>query len=328
MIRKTRADYRPLSGCSINILSNDELDEIHRATLEILEDTGMMILNGEAQEIFYSHGCEVDKKTNIVRIPPYLVEEALTSAPSKLLLAGRNPKYDIVIEGTRVGFMPFGVAIQVLDLETGKIRESTNKDVADAVILADAADGVDVLFQPMTPRDVPSQVEDVYASETCFTNSSKHFIHAEALSTKSVRRLFEMGAAVSGGEEEMRRRPVCSTAICPISPLQYDTEGCECIIESARLGIPCDICSEPLAGATGPVTLAGTLVIHNVENLAGITLSQLVNKGTPIMYGSTAQTFDLQVVNALVGNPEFGLINAATARIAQYYNLPNCIAGG
>lgn len=328
MIRETRADYRPFLGCSLNILSNDELDEIHRATLEILEDTGMMILNNEARELFYSHGCKVDKKTDIVRIPSYLVEEALRSAPSTLLLAGRNPKYDIVIGGTRVGFMPFGVAIQMMDLDTGEVRPSTAKDVAEAVLLADYANGVDVLFQPMTPRDVPSQVEDVHATEICFANSSKHFIHVEALSTKSVRRLFEMGAIVAGGEEEMRRRPVCSTAICPISPLQYDTEGCECIIESARLGIPCDICSEPLAGATGPVTLAGTLVIHNVENLAGITLSQLTRKGAPVFYGSATQTFDLVVVNALVGGPEEAMINAAIARMAQYYNLPNCIVGG
>jgi len=328
LIRKTRADYRPFLGCSLNILSNDELDEIHRATLEILEDTGMMILNDEARELFYSHGCKVDKKTDIVRIPSYLVEEALRSAPSTLLLAGRNPKYDIVIGGTKVGFMPFGVAIKILDLETGEHRESTNKDLAEAVILADAADGVDVLFQPMTPRDVPYQVEDVYATETCFTNSAKHFIHVEALSTASVRRLFEMGAVVAGSREELRRRPIVSTAICPISPLQYDTEGCECIIESARLGIPCDICSEPLAGATGPVTLAGTLLLHNVENLAGITLSQLTNKGAPVFYGSATQTFDLLAVNALVGGPEEAIINAATAKMAQYYNLPSCIVGG
>jgi trimethylamine--corrinoid protein Co-methyltransferase len=205
MIRGTRADYSPSTGCSLNILSNDELDEIHRATLDILNDAGIMMLNEEAQEIFYSHGCNVDKKSKIVRIPPHLVEEAIVSAPSNLLLGARNPKNDIIIEGTRVGFMPFGVAIQMMDLDTGKIRESTAKDVAEAVLLSDYANGVDVLFQPMTPRDVPSQVEDVHATEICFTNSSKHFIHVEALSTKSVRRLFEMGAVVAGGEEERKR---------------------------------------------------------------------------------------------------------------------------
>jgi trimethylamine--corrinoid protein Co-methyltransferase len=327
MMRGLRAGYQPLSGCGLNLLSDDELAEIHRATLDVLNDTGLMVLNDEAQEIFYSHGCPVDKKSNIVRIPPYLVEEAIASAPSSLLLAARDPKYDILLEGARVAYTSFGVAVKVLDLETGKVRESTNRDLAESATLVDAAESADFFLQSITPRDVPPRIADLVAAETCLNYCTKHFSHGELVNGESVRRFFEMGVAIVGSAEEMRRRPVCSTVTCTIAPLQLSSETCEVIIESAKLGIPCDIVSEPMAGGTCPVTIAGLLVVHNVEVLGGIVLSQLTQKGASVMYGSTSQTLDLRTGNALVGNPEFALINGAVALQAQYYHLPSYIGG-
>lgn len=328
MIRGTRVGYSPSMGCSLNILSKDELDEIHRATLDVLNDAGIMVFNEEAQEIFYSHGCRVDNKSNIVRIPPHLVEEAIVSAPSNLLLGGRNPEHDIILEGSRVAFTSFGVAIKILDLETGEVRETTNKDLAESAILLDATDGADFFLQSMTPRDVPPQVADLVAAETCFTYCTKHFSHGELTSAEKVRKFFEMGVAIVGSAEEMRRRPVGSTVTCVVSPLQLAHDTCEIIMESARLSIPCDIVSEPLAGGTCPVTIAGLLVVHNAEVLGGMVLSQLIKKRAPVMYGSTSQTLDLHTGNALVGDPEYGMINAAVAIQAQYYNLPSYIGGG
>lgn len=326
-MRGLRAGYPQLLGCGLNLLTDAELAEIHRATLDVLNDTGLMVLNDEAQEIFYSHGCPVDKKSNIVRIPPYLVEEAIVSAPSSLLLAARDPRYDIILDGARVAYTSFGVAVMVLDLETGKVRESTNKDLAESATLVDAVESADFFLQSITPRDVTIQNADLVAAETCLTYCTKHFSHGELVNGESVRRFFEMGVAIAGSAEEMRRRPVCSTVTCTIAPLQLSNETCEVIIESAKLGMPCDIVSEPMAGGTCPVTIAGLLVVHNVEVLGGIVLSQLTRKGASVMYGSTSQTLDLRTGNALVGNPEFALINGAVALQAQYYNLPSYIGG-
>jgi len=326
MIRGTRAPYSQLLGLGLNMFTDDELAELHRATLDVLEDGGIMVLNDEAQEIFYSHGCKVDKKNNIVKIPPYLVEEAINSAPSKVLLAGRNPKNDVVLEGTRVANTTFGTGIKVLDLETGKCRDSTNKDLADSAILSDAAEGVDVLTVPLTPMDIPPEVQIEYSTETCLSNCTKHF-HGDALSTEGVRRIFDMGAAVAGGEEEMRRRPVCSIAICPVSPLQLSPECCEVIVEAARLGVVCNLLSMALSGGTAPVTNAGALIVHNAEVLGGLTLSQLTNKGAPVIYGSSTTMFDLINVTSPVGAPELSMISAAVAKLAQYYNLPSYVAG-
>lgn len=327
MIRADRAGYAQLSGCGLNILTDDELAEMHRATLDVLEDAGLLILNDEAQEIYYSSGCKVDEKNSIVKIPSYLVEEAIKSAPPKVLLAARNPKNDYVMGGKRVGFATFGVAIKILDLETGKVRESTSKDMAKVSILCDALENLDVFASALTSTDVPAQVQGLVSAEIAFNNCTKHYLSAEILSKEDTKRLFNMGVAIAGSEEKMRKRPLCSIAICPISPLQFNSEVCEVIIESARLGLPCDVHSEPLTGAATPVTLAGALVIHNAENLGGIVLSQLTNKGAPVIYGSTTQTFDLRKVNALVGDPETSLLQAAAARFAQYYNLPSYVSG-
>jgi trimethylamine--corrinoid protein Co-methyltransferase len=327
MIRGTRAPYMQLSGCGLNLFTSDELAEIDRATLDVLEEAGIMVLNDEAQEIFHDHGCTVDKKSKIVKIPAYLVRAALDSAPPKVLLAGRNPKYDVVLEGTRVAYTTFGVGIKILDLDTGKHRDSTNKDLIEAAILSDALDGVDVFSLPVVPRDVPSQIEDLVGAETCFVNCSKHFHHIDILSAESVRKFFDMGAAILGSAEEMKRRPICSVLICPVSPLQLSEEACEVIIESARVGLPCNVLSMALSGGTAPVTDAGTLIVHNAEVLGGITLNQLAKKGAPVIYGSSTTMLDLTLANAPVGSPEMGLISAAVAKLGQYYNLPTYVGG-
>jgi len=315
MIRGIRAGYEQLSGLGLNMFTNDELA------------AGIMVLNDKAQEIFYSHGCKVDKQTNIVKIPPYLVEEAIQSAPSQVLLAGRNPKNDVVLTGNRVGFTNFGVAVQIIDLETGRVRQPTKKDVAEAAILCDALDGVDILEMPVSPRDVPSQVADLHTAEAAFTNTSKNYFNAESLTTQSVRKFFEMGVAIVGSAEEMRRRPIGSTGTCPVSPLQLSDECCQVIVEAARLSIPLNICSQALSGGTSPVTLAGTLIVHNVEVLGSIVLSQLTSKGAPVMYGSSTCPLDLRSAVGAVGSPELGMLSAAVAKLAQYYNLPSFVAG-
>lgn len=310
------------------MFTDDELYEIHKATLEVLEETGLMIFSDEAQEMFYSHGCKVDKKTKIVKIPPYLVEEAIRSAPSSVLLAGRNPKNDLVLGGNRVAFTNFNVAAQVLDFETGKVRESTKKDLTEAAILVDALEDVDYFTTAVTPRDAPNEVVDVSTGEISLNNTSKHVQHTQVLSAKEVRRFFEMGVAIVGSAEEMRRRPIGSIAMGTVSPLMLIRESSEPIQEAARLGIPCFIGTEPMAGGTSPVTLAGTAIVMNAEELGGIVLNQLTRKGSPVIYVTSSQMLDLLNINALVGNPETALLSVLCANLARYYNLPSFVAGG
>ena len=126
----------------------------------------------------------------------------------------------------------------------------------------------------------------------------------------------------------MRERPIFSFNVCPTSPLRLTLEFCQVVIDSARLGVPLNIISMAMSGGSAPVTLAGTLVVHNAEVLGAITLSQLVRKGTPVIYASSTTSMDLRLGTASVGCPELGMISAAVAKLAQYYQLPNWVAGG
>lgn len=327
MIRGVRAGYRQLSGFSLNMFTEDELAELHRAILEVLEDSGLMVFTDEAQEIFYSYGCKVDRKSKVVKIPSYMVEEAIESAPSQVLLAGRNPKNDYIMGGKRVGFTNFGEGIKTLDLETGKLRDSIKKDVAESALLCDALDNVDVYFSAVTARDVPTATVTLHVAEAFLNNTSKHCMHIEVLNTWGARKYIEMGRAVMGSAEELRRRPIISAAIGAVSPLQLSHETCEVVIEFARAGIPLWIGSEVMGGATAPVTFGGALVVQGAEYLGSLTLSQLTQKGAPVIIGGSSHIMDLKVVSAPVGSPEYAMMNAAAAQMAHYYNLP-CVVGG
>ena len=326
MVSGTRAGYDRLSGWILNMFSNEELGELHKATLEVLEYAGLMVMSNEAREIFYSHGCKVDGDTGIVKIPSYLVEDAIQSAPSKILLAGRDPKNDFIMGGKRTAYTTCGTVIKAIDFESGQVRKSTVKDVTEAAILTDALDEISILFIPVIPRDVPDVLGDIVAAEINFNNCSKHF-QAEVLSSEDTRRVFNMGVAVSGSVKELLERPICSVVICPVSPLQLGPDFCDVVIETAKLGLPLNVLSQALSGATGPVTLAGTLIVQSAEVLGGITLAQLVRRGLPVIYGSSTSPFDLSFVNTPMGSPELGMISAGVACLAQYYNLPSLVSG-
>jgi len=326
MKRNVRAGSRRNGGARLEILTREELTDIHAATLEVLEQTGIWVEDEEALETFARCGADVDRPSRIVRIPGHLVEAAARSAPSKLVLCGRNPRNDIVLEGNRVGFTNFGEGIQVIDPYSGELRVSTLKDVADSARVVDYLDDVDVYERAVTASDMPPESAPLHQAETWMANTSKHGTMGSG-NGYLTRKLVQMGAALAGGLEALRRRPLISFNTCPVSPLKLVRDSCEIIMEAARAHIPVNVLSMAMAGGSAPVTLGGTLVIHNSEVLAGITLAQLTSKGTPVIYGSSTTAMDLRYAAASVGSPECALIGGAVAQLARYYLLPSWIAG-
>ncbi len=326
-IRNPRSNYTQKSGFSINMYTDDELRQIHNATLEVLWLEGVHFTSKEALDLFEDAGAVVDRKESLVRIPSYLVEDAIRSAPSSIVLGGRDPKNDCVLEDTRVNFTTFGAGVKMIDPYTGEVRNTVKADVAGTALVADYLEGVDVYSHSVSARDCPSVSVDMHEAEAFLSNTTKHCMHIDLLSGEHAKKYIEMGAAIMGGMDNLRKRPVISALTCPQSPLQLHSECCGIIIEFARAGIPCNILSMAMSGATTPVTIAGTLVIHNAEVLAGITLSQLAQRGAPVMYGSSTTTFDLQFATAPVGSPELGICSAGVAALAQFYLLPSFTAG-
>jgi len=314
-------------GFSINVFTDDELYEIHLATLEVMEKTGLFVQDEEALDIFDGGGAIVDRKTKNVKFPPYVVEDAIRSTPEKLALCGRNPKNDIVLENNRIAFTNFGEAIYVDDLYTGEHRDSTKQDMADSALLIDYLDNVDVYERALASRDKPTQVLDLHNAHAALMNTTKHIFLGPG-DRHQLRKIVEMLSVVSGGKDKLRERPLLTFVTSPVSPLRMILEFCQILIDGARLGVPVNIISMAMAAGSAPVSLAGTLVIHNAEVLAGLTLMQLTRKGAPLVYGSSTTSMDLRMGTASVGCPELGMISAGVANLARYYQLPSWVAGG
>ncbi len=326
MRRNPHAGHRGSGGLSLNVFTEDELSDIHLSTLEVLQRTGVWVEDKEALEVFAEGGAEVDHSAQIVRIPAHVVEDAIRSAPPTITLCGRTPTNDVVLESGRVGFTNFGEGIKVTDMESGELREPTKRDVAEATRLIDALPEVDVLERPVGAHDVPQDAVPLHNAEAIFANTTKH-VFIGPINGRLLEKIVEMAAAVVGGVDALRRRPLVSFITCPVSPLKLVQDCCEIIMGSARAGATVNVLSMAMAGASSPVSLSGTLVTHNAEVLAGVTLAQLTTRGAPVIYGSSTTAMDLRLASASVGSPECGLINAAVAQLARFYLLPSWVAG-
>lgn len=313
-------------GLSVNVFTESELADIHLATLEVLERTGVFVEDGEALAIFKDGGCRIDLESRTVRIPAHLVEEAIAAAPTEIFLAGRDPRHDIVLSPGRVGFCNFGEGIMVNDPATGEHRPSVKQDIADAARVADALDSVDVFEMAVGAGDCPPETATIHNYEAALLNCSKP-VSTGPQDGDAVRATVKMAAAAVGGDDELRERPILLFGTCPVSPLKLPREFCEIVIAAARSGLPNTVLSMAMAGGSSPVTLAGTLVTHNAEALAGITLAQLTERGCPVLYGSSTTAMDLKLAAASVGSPELALIGAGVAQLAKQYRLPSYIAG-
>lgn len=326
MRRNPRAGARKSGGFRLEVFTADELDEIHLATLEVLSRTGVFVEDDEALDIFAEGGGLVDREHKVVRLPAHVVEDAVRSAPPKVIMCGRTPERDVVLEDGRVGFTNFGEGIQIVDPYTGELHPSRKQDVADCTRIIDALPEIDVVERPLGAHDVPEDTAPLHNAEAIFTNSTKHATIGP-LTGFCARKMIDMAAAVAGGRERLRQRPLLSFLTCPVSPLKLVADCCRIIIEGARGGVPVNVLSMAMAGGSSPVNLAGTLVTHNAEVLAGITLAQLTARGAPVIYGSSTTAMDLRFASASVGSPECAMIGAGVACLARFYLLPSWVAG-
>lgn len=323
--RWSRAGFASSGGISLNMFTKDEMDAIHDASMEVLGSTGVLIGSTDARKRLADAGAEV-YDDDLVRIPEWMVREALQSAPQVLTLPGRIPERDVVMEGTRVMFTNFGEAVYIVDPETGKIRNSTKKDVVDLTRLVDALDVIPVCERMAGAQDYPEQVAELHNYEALLLNTTKH-VFTGGGNGRLTSYMIEMAKAVVGEEDFSHRCPVTFNT-CPISPLKLTADVCEVIMTAAANGAIVNVLSMGMAGGSTPVNLAGALVVHNCEALAGLVLAQLTKRGAGFIYGSSSTAMDLRYGAAVVGTPELAVLNAGVACMARYYKLPSWAAGG
>jgi trimethylamine--corrinoid protein Co-methyltransferase len=316
-----------LKGGQLKILSQSEIEEIHQRALDVLQQVGCFFESDKALDVLETHGAIVDHSTRIVKLPRNMVEAAVALCPSSMLLAARDPKYDIHAEGDRVYFGPGTLPVKVRDLETGEIRMGTLKDCENFARLIDALEFIHFFKGMITPCDVNPKLTELYMLNAAYNNCTKQMSQSP-LSVNGAMDLYRMAVAVAGGKEAFKQRPMVIINMLAVSPLQWGKDNLECIMALADVGCPMIIGSEPQGGTTGPAPLAGQVMLNVAETLGGVTLAQLIQPNTPVMWGNVGSISDMRSGLFASGAVELGLINAAMNQMAKFYRLPTYSTGG
>ncbi len=328
-IHNSRAGMELLSGFGMRALTHGQLEIIHSATLNVFWNTGIKVESKEAADIFDAAGCKVERHGSyaLVKVPSYVVEECIQSAPRTATYYGRIPEVDFTAEPNRVGHSTFGECIQIIDPVTRQVRKSTKKDLGQVTLVCDYLDEISVMERPLCSSDQNFATQPLHNLEAMLTNTAKHIFIA-AGNARNCSKMVEMAEASVGGAENFSKRPNLTIFVCPTSPLTLVKNCCEVVIEASKAGAGVAIIPMALAGATSSATLTGTLITHNVEVLSALILAQLTVKGTTCTYCSMSTIMDLKRTVSAVGAPEHGVISAGAAKLAQYYRLPSWVGGG
>ncbi|MFC1950949.1 trimethylamine methyltransferase family protein [Chloroflexota bacterium] len=318
---------RGLPGGNYKPLSDEAIQKIDATAMRIIEEVGFQVNSDEAQRYFESAGAAVDKEKRIVRLPRKKVVELIEKAPSEITLCGGGEKNDIHLGGSRVHTGTGGTALYIYNPATEEKRLASLDDLKKIAKLVDGLENIHLLLLPTYPSELPVDRIDVNRFYAGLNNTSKH-IMGGVYTLEGINNVIKMAQIVAGGKEQLRKRPIISMIACCMSPLKLDEHYADMMIVIAKSGIPLVCPSEPLCGATSPVTVAGNVLMQTVDSLMGVLLSQIVNPGTPVIFGSVATSTDLRDLKYLAGSVEMGLTNAGSAQMAQFYKLPFYATGG
>ncbi|MGQ9667281.1 MAG: trimethylamine methyltransferase family protein [Anaerolineae bacterium] len=305
-------------------LSDDQLEQIHNASLEILDRTGVCLYEEAALELLKKAGVKVEDG-NRVRIPPGLVEWALSVAPKRIVLCDRSGRRVMPLERNNVFFGPGSDCPNILDHRTGERRRGTLRDIEEGIRLCDALPNIDFLMSICIASDIDQQVADRYQMRAMLMNSTKPilFVTTEFEGTVDA---IKMAEAVAGGEEELRRNPICACYINVTSPLRHNAEALQKLLFMAGKGLPTTYTPVVLRGINGPVTPAGALALANAGELAGLVIAQLQREGAPIILsGGTNDMLDMRTLGDVYAAPENRVM---FVEMAHYYGLPIFGLGG
>ena len=287
--------------------------------MRVFEEVGFQVNSAKALKFFQDAGANVDD--SIVRLPRETVMDLVDMAPSAVTLYGRQPKHNLNLGGTRVYAGTGGTALNIIDGTSGERQRATLQDLKTIAKLVDGLENIHFFLLPTFPSDVPIENVDINRFFAGLDNTTKH-VMGGVYTHEGIQQVLRMAEIIAGSPEKLRQEPFISIILCAISPLIIDQEYGDMIVTVAEAGIPVALPAEPLCGSTSPVTLAGNVVIQTVDSLAEVCLTQLVNPGTPAIFGSVASSNDLRDLKYITGCIEMGLLNTAGAQMAQFYKLP------
>ena len=302
------------------LLSPSQIQELHRATLEVLETVGVRVDHEPARRMLKEAGSRI-KDGDIVQIPGYLVEEAIRSAPSRVTIYDRLGQEAMRLEGRRVYYGLGTDLLQTYDLESGQLRESCLQDVVNAAIVADYCQEIDFIASNGFPHEIHQNMAFVAEFMAQVENSTKP-VYFTAAGRQDLTVIADMAAAVAGGDTQLRQRPFLIHYAEPLSPLVHSAGAVDKLLLCTDRGIPLNYAPALLAGGTGPVTLAGAIITANAEALSGLVMQQLRAKGAPMISGFSVTPMDMRTGSTVYGSPDERLTHSACCDLYHHYSLP------
>ena len=316
-----------MAVAQIRILSKQDIESVHRMTLEMLENPGISVHSEVALRLLEEGGARVDLKKMRASLPESLVQETVRNLPRTMHFGARNPRQDMIYPTDGPAYMATnGTAVYMTDIDSGERRTTTGADLRDFMILCDAMESLDYVWPIVTAHDAPDENHALSELAICLLNTTKH-VQGEAMSSEEAKAQVEVASAISGGEDALRKRPLFSVIQCPICPLEFEKGSIEATMEFAKAGIPVVSMSMALLGLTSPVSLASTIAIVNAENLASFAISQLSKKGAPVVYSSESTSPNMMTGEIHYGALEELLLAAAAAQMADSYGAASMVGG-
>jgi trimethylamine--corrinoid protein Co-methyltransferase len=336
-------------------ITDEQVQQIHRASLQILVDPGLICFSKKAAEIFHGHGAEVatassgDNPCWQIKIPEKLVMEALDSAPKTVKLGARNPDNALIMRGDepRVYFISGSETNIWLDVDFPAYvkksdssieikvpefhpRRATVADLCQSAHVCEHLETLDGYIRTVNiqDEDITEDNKDVNKFFASLNNTTKHFMSG-LTKLEQLDNVVRMAELIVGGKEALQENPIISFITCLVkSPLQFVEDTTDTFIEVCRRGLPTVVSSSPQAGTTAPIKEAGIMAQINAEVLAGITLGQLVNKGTPLLYGSVPVMARMDTLGDSYGSVETSQYNIDCVQMARFYKIPNYSTSG
>jgi trimethylamine--corrinoid protein Co-methyltransferase len=311
----------------LELLSPDDVRQIHEATLDVIESVGVKYHSQKALDVLEANGANVDRETTVARIPADVVEKALGTLPERFTLGARNPEYDLPLDGEHVYISSDGCGVFARDLD-GTVRSSRKQDLADCARVVQALDNVSATSAVVSAQDCLVETRVLHEFDACVRNSEKHNIVVSIKEDWEARSLIRMAEALAGGTEELKRRPMFTAIICTVSPLHQERYGMDLALTLAAAGIPVSFYPMPILGATGPITIAGSAVMTNAEMVSGAVLVQLAHPGAKVIHGGGPTAMYMSSGAYASNSPEALLLRSCQGHMADFYHLPAWYGAG
>src|SRR5512136_120366 len=305
------------------LLTSEQVVRIHEASLEVLENVGLLVRSEKARDCFHRHGCRVNSKTLIVRFPQTVVEGFRKAFPPTFTFHGRDARYDRTLPADGPLVITGSSAPNIIDLETGEERRARSDDIARIAHLINSLPGYDVFSISTLAEDAPVGQFSLARFYPSLKNCVKP-VRGNTPDLEDLHKILRLGALIAGSEAVYQKRPFITHHYCPVlSPLTMDVDSTEMMIFLAEKGLPCFGSIVPNAGLSSPLTLTGTLVQCNAEFLALSVLMQMVCPGTPVIYSTLPTVADMRTGAYAPGAIETGILVMGCAQMAHFYHVPN-----